>query len=118
MVGPDIAFNKPAYSSSVHNDNTGSFGPEYVNNRQAVCNKNEGPIAHTKGEADPWFKVDLRGTFYIKTVAVLPRKSKFLFQNLIIDRLIISKEALETSMSIRVNVTTVTSHTPYSLWFS
>ena len=115
MVGPDIAFNKPAYSSSVHSDGKGIFWPDYVNNRQAVCDKKVGPIAHTKKEDNPWFKVDLRGTFYIKTVAVLPRKSKFLSQNLIIYRLIISKEALETSRPYVHKSECYHSHKSYSI---
>ena len=78
MIGPDIAFNKPVYASSAFNDLTGSWGPQYVNNGQAVCDNNAGPIAHTKTESNPWFKIDLEGTFYIKTVIVNPRRSKFI----------------------------------------
>ena len=92
MVGPDIAFNKPAYSSSAFGDNKASYGPQYVNNLKAVCDNGPGPIALTNTEAKPWFKVDLRGTFNIKTVAVLERTSKFLYSNLIIIRLIIRKD--------------------------
>ena len=55
------------------------YGPQYVNNGKAVCDNNEGPIAHTKPEANPWFKVNLQGTFNIKTVVVNPREGKFLF---------------------------------------
>ena len=73
LVDTDIAFNKPAYSSSAFGDNTGSYGPQYVNNGKAVCDNAAGPIAHTKTEANPWFKIDLEGTFYIKTVVVNPR---------------------------------------------
>ena len=78
MIDTDIAFNKPAYSSSAFDGNTGRFGAQWVNNGKAVCDNAGGPIAHTNTEDSPWFKVDLRGTFNIKTVAVLPRKSKFL----------------------------------------
>ena len=97
FVGPDIAFNKPAYSSSAFGDNKASYGPQYVNNGKADCSDPSGPIAHTNHEHNPWYKVDLRGTFNIKTVAVLPRKSKFLYYNLnlIIDRLSIIKGHLE-----------------------
>ena len=79
FVGPDIAFNKPATASSAFNDQTDKYGPQYVNNGQAVCDNAAGPIAHTKTENNPWFKVDLRGTFNIKTVAVLERTSKFIY---------------------------------------
>ena len=80
LIGTDIAFNKPAYSSSAHDDQTGSYGPQFVNNGQAVCDNNAGPIAHTKTEDNPWFKIDLEGTFYIKTVVVNPRICKILLQ--------------------------------------
>ena len=74
----DIAFNKTAYSSSALDDNTGSFGPQYINNGKADCAHPRGPIAHTKTEQHPWFKIDLEGTFYVKTVVVNPRPSKFI----------------------------------------
>ena len=77
LVDTDIAFNKPAYSSSAHNDQTGSYGPQYVNNGKALCDNGAGPIAHTKTEDNPWFKIDLEGTYYIKTVIVNPRTGNF-----------------------------------------
>ena len=77
LVGPDIAFNKPANASSAHGGNWIKYGPQLVNNGKANCTHPSGPIAHTKREQHPWFKVDLRGTFNIKTVAVIPRTSKF-----------------------------------------
>ena len=76
LVGSDIAFNKPAEASSVYNDQTGSYGPQYVNNGKADCSHPSGPMAHTNIESNPWFKVDLQGTFYIETVAVIPKPSK------------------------------------------
>ena len=78
LVEADIAFNKPATASSTWGGETHRFGPQFVNNGKAVCDPGD-PIAHTRNEAHPWFKVDLRGTFYIKTVAVLPRPSKFCY---------------------------------------
>ena len=75
MIGSDIAFNKPAEASSEHADNWNYYGPQYVNNGKANCEHPNGPIAHTLTQANPWFKIDLRGTFNIKTVAVLPRTS-------------------------------------------
>ena len=77
IADTDIAFNKPAYSSSSFNDQTGSYGPQYVNNGQAVCDNAAGPIAHTNREQHPWFKIDLEGIFYVKTVVVNPRTGKF-----------------------------------------
>ena len=77
LVGMDIAFNKPANASSAFSDYTARFGPQYVNNGQAVCDNAAGPIAHTKTEQHPWFKIDLEGTFYIKRVVVNPRTCKF-----------------------------------------
>ena len=79
-IGPDIAFNKPATASSTLGDETNRFGPEFANNGKAVCDPG-GPIAHTKDERHPWFQIDLRGTFNIKTVSVLPRPSKILILN-------------------------------------
>ena len=79
LLGSDIAFNKPAYASSAFNDQD-KYGPQFVNNGQAVCDNAAGPIAHTRiHEYNPWFKVDLQGTFNIKTVSVLPRISKCLY---------------------------------------
>ena len=80
LVDTDIAFNKTAYSSSALDDNTGSFGPQYINNGKADCAQ-RGPIAHTKDEQHPWFKIDLEATFYVKTVVVNPRPSKFIITN-------------------------------------
>ena len=77
MIDTDIAFNKPAYSSSAFGYRTHSFGAQLVNNGKVICDNEGGPIAHTKTEDSPWFKVDLRGTFNIETVAVIPRTSKF-----------------------------------------
>ena len=78
FIAFDIAFNKPAVASSAHINEWNYYGPQYVNNGKADCEHISGPIAHTKNEANPWFKVDLRGTFNIETVAVLPRASKFI----------------------------------------
>ena len=79
LVGPDIAFNKPATAKSAHSDDWTNYGPQYVNNGKANCEHPSGPIAHTKNEANPWFQIDLRGRFNIKTVAVLNRTGKFLY---------------------------------------
>ena len=84
MVDIDIAFNKPAYSSSAFSDNTGDYGPQFVNNGKADCTHPSGPVAHTKNEANPWFRIDLQGTFYIKTVVVIPRTCKILSHDTLI----------------------------------
>ena len=103
LVDPDIASNKPADASSTHNNNRNQYGPQYVNNEKANCADPRGPIPHTKPEASPWFKVDLQGTFNIKTVVVLPRTSNFLHKDLIINKLRIRKELFKTKMFINVN---------------
>ena len=77
FIALDIALNKPAVASSAHSDNWNYYGPQFVNNGHADCTSKSGPIAHTKNEYNPWFKVYLRGTFNIETVAVLNRTSKF-----------------------------------------
>ena len=81
IVDTDIAFNKPATASSIYNGkhNRYKFGPQFVTNGLSVCNNGGGPIAHTRNEAKPWFKVDLQGTFYIKTVVVNAREGKFIY---------------------------------------
>ena len=79
LVDNDLAFNKPAYASSAFNDQTDKYGPHYVNHGQAVCDNETGPIAHTKHEHHPWFKIHLEGTFNIKTVIVNPRTSKLIY---------------------------------------
>ena len=73
-IGTDIAFNKPAYGSSTWDDITHRFGPQFLTNGQSVCGNDRGPIALTRyGPPNQWFKVELQGTFYIKTVVVNPR---------------------------------------------
>ena len=99
LVGPDVASNKPAYASSAFNGNRNLYGPQYVNNGKADCDNVPGPIAHTNNEVKPWYKVDLQGTFHIKTIAVLPRPSKFLHKDLIINKLIINKELVKSKCS-------------------
>ena len=83
LVDTDIAFNKSAYASSTHNNDTNNYGPQYVNNEMADCANLSGPIAHTEIELHPWFKIDLEGTFYVKTVVVNPRICKFLLQDIL-----------------------------------
>ena len=76
FLDTDIAFNKPATASSTWGGETHKLGPQFVTNGLSVCDNALGPIAHTRNEANPWFKVDLQGTFYIKTVVVNPRTCK------------------------------------------
>ena len=77
----NIAFNKPATASSIFAGKSYryKYGPQLVTNGQSVCDNKWGPIAHTNKGYLQWFKVDLRGTFNIKTVVVNPRKSKFIY---------------------------------------
>ena len=78
----NIAFNKPATASSIFACESckNKYWPQLVTNGQSVCDNKWGPIAHTKKAYHQWFKVDLRGTFYIKTVVVNLRKSKFIYK--------------------------------------
>ena len=79
MVGDDIAFEKNATASSILGEEKGrsALGPQFVTNGLSACATESGPIAHTINEANPWFKIHLQGTFYIKTVVVNPREGKF-----------------------------------------
>ena len=77
-VDTDIASNKPVTASSTWTGDTHRFGPQFATNGQSVCGNDGGPIALTnKGPPSQWFKVDLQGTFYIKTVVVNPRTRMF-----------------------------------------
>ena len=73
MSGGDIAFMKPVDASSIYND---KHKPELLTNGQS-CKNGTQPAAATKTEDKPWFRIDLQGKFYIRTVTVTPRKSKF-----------------------------------------
>ena len=81
LVDTGIAFKKPTTASSIFGGEKYryKFGPQFVTNGQSVCDNAAGPMAHTIKAYHQWFKVDLRGTFYIKTVVVNPRKSKFIY---------------------------------------
>ena len=93
LVGPDIAFNKPAEASSAYAGNKEMYGPQYVNNGKADCPNPSGPIAVTKeNQKNEYFKVDLRGSFHIETVEIINRTGKCLYSNLIMNRLITRKE--------------------------
>ena len=73
MPGADIAFMKPVNASSVYDD---KHKPEYLTNGES-CKGGTQPAAATKQEDRPWFKVDLQGKFYIRTVVLTPREGKF-----------------------------------------
>ena len=77
MTGADIAFDKKSTASSTFFGITHHFGPQFVTNGLSACANESGPIAHTNNETNPWFKTDIQGTFYIKTVVVNPREGKF-----------------------------------------
>ena len=74
MSGADIAFMKPVNASSIYD---GNHKPELLTNGQS-CKDGTSPAAATLTEDKPWFRVDLKGKFYIRTVTVTPRKSRFL----------------------------------------
>ena len=69
---------KPVTASSVYND---KHKPELLTNAES-CKDGTKPAAATKEQDKPWFKVDLQGKFYIRTVVVTPRESKFLLLSL------------------------------------
>ena len=69
---------KPVTASSIYNNN---HRPEYLTNGES-CTDGSNPAASTKTEDKPWFRVDLLGKFYIRSVTVTPRKSKFNRQKL------------------------------------
>ena len=81
MLGADIAFDKNATASSILGEEKDrfKFGPQFVTNGLSACANESGPIAHTNNETNPWFKIDLQGTFNIKTVIVNPREGKFYY---------------------------------------
>ena len=74
MVGADIAFMKPATASSVWDNN---HRPEYLTNGESCTKDGTWKAAATTKENKPWFRVDLQGKFYIRTVTLTPRKRKF-----------------------------------------
>ena len=65
---------KPVSASSVWGDN---HEPELLTNGQSCFHDGIYPAAATKEQDNPWFRIDLKGKFYIRTVTVTPRKSKF-----------------------------------------
>ena len=73
-----MAFNKPASQSSTWTSTESRWGATFTVNGQANCSCNaaEGPIAATDYQDDPWIKIDLKGTFFIKTVVVKQRNCK------------------------------------------
>ena len=82
MSAVDIASGKPVTASSVWDSN---YRPEYLTNGES-CKDGTHPAASTKQEDKPWFRIDLQGKFYISTVTVTPRKSKFTETKFIMNR--------------------------------
>ena len=74
MAGADIAFMKPATASSSFDYN---HRPEYLTNGESCTDRGTWPAAATKTEDKQWFRIDLQGKFYIRTVTLTPRKRKF-----------------------------------------
>ena len=74
MTGTDIAFRKPATASSSFDYN---HRPEYLTNGQSCTKEGTWKAAATQTENNPWFRVDLQGMFYIRTVVLTPRNSEF-----------------------------------------
>ena len=76
MIAVDIACNKSTSQSSVYVDDKVNWGVQYAVNGKANCEIQDGPVAATKNEDQPWLKIELQGTFYIKTVIVNRRICK------------------------------------------
>ena len=76
MKGADIAFLKPVSASSIYDDDQ-KYKPEYLTNGKSCISELTFPAAATKHEDKPWFRVNLQGKFYIRTVVLTPRESKF-----------------------------------------
>ena len=75
-----MAFNKPASQSSTWTSNDNRWGAQFAVNGKSDCRiyAHEGPTATTDRQDNPWIKIDLQGTFLIKTVVVNPRNCKSL----------------------------------------
>ena len=71
-----MAYNKPANQSSTWDGDKSNWGAQFAVNGEANCDIQDGPVAATQNEEQPWFKIDLQGTFLIKTVLVDPRRRK------------------------------------------
>ena len=78
MSGTDIAFMKPVNASSIWNDD---HRAEYLTNGESCTREGTWPAASTNEEDKPWFRIDLQGKFYIRTVVVTPRERKFIKHN-------------------------------------
>ena len=83
----DIAFNKPVNASSILDNKTDQYGPQYATNGKAVCNTSIGPVAQTdKKDTRPFFTVDLQGEFNITTVVVKPWICKINYKTLLYNK--------------------------------
>ena len=78
-----MAFNKPASQSSTWSSNYNRWGAQFAVNGKADCSPNakEGPNAATDRQDNPWIRIDLQGTFLIKTVVVNQRNCKSLYKS-------------------------------------
>ena len=77
ITGADRAFMKPVTASSIWKDYPEHI-PEYLTNGESCTDKGTWPAASTNEEDEPWFRVDLLGKFYIRTVVLTPRERKFI----------------------------------------
>ena len=75
-----MAFDKPASQSSTWTSNDNRWGAQFAVNGKADCRSTakEGPIAATDRQNNPWIRIDLQGTFNIKTVVVDQRNCNYL----------------------------------------
>ena len=78
-----MAFNKPASQSSTWTRYDNRWGAQFAVNGQADCDAQDGPIATTDRQDNPWIRIDLQGTFFIKTVVVNQRNCKSLSKSIL-----------------------------------
>ena len=76
MILVDIAYNKPASQSSIWDGLERYWGAQFAVNGKANCDAHAGPVAATKDQYQQWLRIDLQGTFLIKTVVVNTRRCK------------------------------------------
>lgn len=88
----NIALNKGTAQIGSYKNNANTFGPQ-----NAVDGKrDESTTTHTNGECDPWWQVDLAGSFNVQSVAIKNRAPFERLYNVIVEVLNLNGEAWET----------------------
>ena len=80
-----MTFNKPASQSSTWFSVESRWGAQFAVNGKANCSPNAdlGPTAATGHQDNPWIRIDLQGTFFIKTVVVNQRNCTLLLKSIL-----------------------------------